>query len=166
MTQRAKLELQLNKPLEIELLYDEPVTGNNAYGNYYLYAVKAGSNEYSFFAPETVHNELKILSRGDRAIVSKTAQQKGSKVVTNYHVTLPDIPEEEIKSPVNDPSTATATKTKTKTDCYADIMMRCYSDALAIQEELGTMIDVSRIAITLFIARSKTNGNTIKTEVL
>ena len=164
MTQRAKLELQLNNPVEIELLYDEPVTGTNAYGNYYLYAVKSGTQEYSFFAPESVHNELKILSRGDRAIVNKTAHQKGSKVFTEYTVTLPDIPihQKDVKSAGNTSSPTVVAKK----DNYSTIMLECYSDALSIQEELGTMIDVSRIAITLFIARSKTNGNTIKAEVL
>jgi len=41
MTQRTKLELPINRPVEIELLYDEPVTGKSQYGQYYMYAVNS-----------------------------------------------------------------------------------------------------------------------------
>ena len=34
MTQRTKLNFELNQPVEIELLFDEPVSGTNQYGNY------------------------------------------------------------------------------------------------------------------------------------
>ena len=37
--------------------------------------------------------------------------------------------------------------------------MNSYEDAVKIQEKLNGMVDVNRIAITLFIARSKINGN-------
>jgi hypothetical protein len=40
MTTRPKLNIPLNNMIIIELLFDEPVTGKNQYGNYYLYAVK------------------------------------------------------------------------------------------------------------------------------
>jgi hypothetical protein len=37
-------------------------------------------------------------------------------------------------------------------------MVTSYEDAMKIQEKLNGMVDVNRIAITLFIARSKVNG--------
>lgn len=41
-----------------------------------------------------------------------------------------------------------------KQDTFYEIMLSSYKDALQIQSELNGMVDVSRIAITLFIARS------------
>jgi hypothetical protein len=40
-------------------------------------------------------------------------------------------------------------------------MLNSYQDALKIQEQLNGMVDVNRIAITLFIARSKIKGGEI-----
>jgi len=34
MTRRTKLELEINKPTSIELLFDEPITGESQYGPY------------------------------------------------------------------------------------------------------------------------------------
>ena len=62
--QRKKLELQLNQPVQIELMFDTPVIGQSQYGEYYLYAVKNGdgATEYSFFAPDEVivHTVFKL----------------------------------------------------------------------------------------------------------
>ncbi|MDZ7763776.1 MAG: hypothetical protein U5K00_05040 [Melioribacteraceae bacterium] len=61
MVQRQKLELQVNKPVEVELVYDDPVTGENQYGEYFLYAVKTSDgSEYAFLPPREVHEALKI----------------------------------------------------------------------------------------------------------
>jgi hypothetical protein len=177
MTQRTKLELKLNQPVEIELLYDEPVVGENSYGSYFLYAVRSEMSEYSFFAPEPVHDELKNLRKGDTAIVIKSAMQKGNKVVTNDQVTTPEKVKASVKANgvtrQNDyedrgykPEPQSSKEPLKSADNFFEIMLKCYSDALEIQNELGNMIDVSRIAITLFIARSKSNGNTIRSEVL
>ena len=39
----------------------------------YLYAVKNGTDEeYSFFAPEEVNEQIKILRKGDRFEIDKT----------------------------------------------------------------------------------------------
>lgn len=172
MTQRNKLELQLNKPTQIELLYDEPVTGESNYGKYYLYAVKSGNQEFSYFAPEEVHEELQNFSKGDKVVVTKSAVQNGKKVLTKYSVTMPgvgklDKPNFEQKPIALDSEEKPNPETKQgKVDNYFNIMLQCYSDALEIQNQLGSMIDTSRIAITLFIARSKTNGNLIRSEAL
>jgi hypothetical protein len=177
MTQRTKLELKLNQPVEIELLYDEPVIGENSWGPYFMYAVISEESEYSFFAPAPVHFELFNLKKGDKAIINKTAVQKGNKVVTNYEVTLPQKVAQQNAINSHTPAAPIITE-KPKlsesfikeqgsiSDNYFEIMLKSYTDALEIQNELGNMIDVSRIAITLFIARSKSNGNTIRSEVL
>jgi len=151
MTERRKLELQLNQPTEIELLYDDPVIGKSQYGDYFLYAVKTQEAEFAFFAPEEVHSELLNLKKGERAIVTKSAVQKGNKLVTKY---LIEVPEPGIKQTRETLKVEQPSKQDNKQDKFYEVMLTSYKDALQIQTELNGMVDVSRIAITLFIARS------------
>ena len=139
----------MNQPCSIELLFDKPTTGTSQFGEYYLYAVHNGdgsSIEYSFFAPPEVHEKLKELKKGSKAVITKTAVQKGSKILTNW-----DVQVQEAK--VSIPDTAVSNK-----DSYFEAMLSSYEDAMKIQEKLNGMVDVNRIAITLFIARSKVSG--------
>lgn len=132
------------------MLYDEPVVGNSRYGEYYLYVVKNGTDqEYSFFAPDEVHNELKQLKRGAKFTIVKLAEQRGTKIITKHVLT---VHQSEIK-----PQDAVPSGNNNK-DSYFDAMFASYEDAMKIQEKLNGMVDVNRIAITLFIARSKVNG--------
>lgn len=130
MTQRQKFEPEVNKPTEIELLYDECVSGNNQYGEYHLYAIKADGKEFSYFPPDSVHVQIKDLSRGDRAIITKLAAQRGSKIITTYDV-------------LTNPSTTRNTQTTTQEapseaqgDQTYDTILKCYQDALRLQGEL------------------------------
>lgn len=174
MTQRTKLELKLNNPVEVELLYDEPVTGENAYGNYYLYAVRSEKTEYSFFAPEAVHYELFNLRKGDTAIITKSAVQKGNKVVTSYEVALPQKVAQQNAINSHTPAPIITEKPKLSesfikeqgnlSDNFFEIMLISYSDALEIQNRLENAIDVTKIAISLFISRTKGNGNTFRSD--
>ena len=142
---KPKLELGLNKPVKIELLQDQPLIGTSRYGEYYLYNVRNGTGEeLSFFPDKEVHEKLKELHRGDKIEICKRAEQKGTKIITSY----------DVKVLKNDSPPGNASK-----DNYFETMLTSYQDALNIQEKLNGMVDVNRIAITLFIARSKINGN-------
>lgn len=150
MTQRTKLELELNKPTEIELLYDECVSGNSQYGGYYLYAVKSEGKEWSYFPTESVHEEIKSLRRGDKAVITKLASKRGSKIVTTYDVQIKDavsVPKTNDQNDFDD--------TDEHTDRYYEVILQSYRDALKIQGELNGLVDVNKIAVTLFIARSR-----------
>jgi len=128
------------------LLFDNPVTGQSRYGDYFLYMVKDQSGvEYSLFAPDEVHEKLKDLKKGDRFSLTKEAGQNGKKIIIKFSV---------IKTGSKEPETNNASK-----DNYFEAMLTSYQDALKIQEQLNGMVDVNRIAITLFIARSKINQN-------
>lgn len=155
MTERRKLELQLNKPTEIELLYDEPVVGSSQYGEYFLYAVKSEGNEYAYFAPDDVHQELQSLRRGDKAVITKLAAQRGTKLVTKYVV---DHCKEEGKgeNPKDDnlQPLENNDNDSRQSDRLYDLMLTSYKDALQMQTDLNGMVDIEKIAITLFIARS------------
>ena len=151
MPDRKKLELDLNKTISLELLFDDPMVGQSKYGEYYLYAVKNGTDvEYSFFAPTEVNEQIKTLRKGDRFEITKLAEQKGQKIITKYDVKL--LSSAQQNTPPTQPD-------QSKKDNYYEIMLSSYQDALKIQEQLNGMVDVNRIAITLFIARSKLNGN-------
>ncbi len=136
----------MNKATTLELLFDEPIIGQSQYGQYYLYAVKNGSGsdeEYSYFAPDIVHEQLKELPKGTKVEIIKLAEQKGTKVVTNYALKVLSNGKEE-----------------KQVDNYYQLMLNSCKEAIKIQNELGGMFDAKSIAVTLFIARSKINGYT------
>jgi hypothetical protein len=140
--------------MSLELLFDEPMIGESRYGEYYLYAVKNGTDtEYSFFAPDDVHEKLKEMHKGDRFEITKIGEQKGSKIVTKHEVKLLAGSAQPTEPKINGNNTSK--------DTYFEAMLNSYQDALKIQEQLNGMVDVNRIAITLFIARSKIKGGEI-----
>ena len=146
---KPKLELELNKPVKIELLQDQCLTGTSRYGEYYLYNVRNGTDEeLSFFPDKEVHEKLKDLRRGDKVEICKRAEQKGSKIITTFEVKVLQSSNSEPNSDKN-----------IIADNYFDVMLASYKDALQIQEKLGTMIDTTKISICLFIARTKINGS-------
>ena|ERR1035437_8238430 len=156
MTTRQKLELPINNPVTVELLFDDAITGTSTYGKYYMYGVSVEGKEYSFFPVEEVHDQLKLLKKGDKATITKLAAQRGSKLVTAYDVQV-----------VNKPVPVLADKKEVhieedsnpviRPDNFYGIMLQCLQDALSIQRELNGFGDAERLAITLFIARTKTN---------
>lgn len=148
MTQRAKLELPINKPVEIELLYDEPITGKSQYGDYYMYAVRCNGEEYTFFAPEEVHEKLRNLGKGDKAVITKLAAQRGNRIVVTYEV-VSGSQDDGFQESDEEP----------KSDGLYELLLKSYRDALEIQKVLNGMIDIEKAAITLFIARSKINSH-------
>src|SRR5574338_530997 len=147
---KPKLELDLNLPVKIEILQDQPLIGTSRFGDYYLYNVRNGNGaEYSFFPDKEVHEKLKDLRKGDKVEICKRAEQKGSKIVTSFDVKV-------LQSSASDQNN----NKSIASDNYFDIMLASYQDSLRIQDKLGTMIDTTKISICLFIARTKitTNG--------
>jgi hypothetical protein len=145
---RKKLELDLNMPTILEIIFEAKI-GQNGYGEYYLYVVKNEANtEFSFFAPKEVHEQIKDLKKGDKFQITKLAKQNGKKLQIDYDV--------KILSNKTAPDKPSQNGSK---DSYFEIMVQSYEDSIKIQEKLNGMVDVNRIAITLFIARSKINSN-------
>ena len=172
---RSKLDLELNTPRTMALLFDKPLTGENRYGPYYLYALADPDTgeEFSFFAPPDVHDVLKNQKTGDVVSITKTAKQQGRKVVTAHSVEVLTPMEKEKETafdvvfpPSNGngnghatlPSNGNGTAPATGDDSYFNAMLSSCRDAQRIQNEIHG-IDINRIAITLFIGRAKTNGN-------
>ena len=157
--ERRKLELELNKPTHIEMLFNNAKVGESQYGMYYLYAVRNGDgNEYSFFAPEEVHEKLSEFNKGDAVVITKTAVQKGNKVVTSYDVT-PDQHQglteggSKVSSNQNPP-----TASEQESSIYFKAMVESFEEAIKIQEKFNGMANVNQIAITIFIQKTKAGG--------
>ncbi len=144
--ERKKLELQINSPVNLQLLFDEPLVGESKFGEYYMYAVKNGESEYSFFAPLSVHNQLKDKPKGTKFQITKTAAQKGKKLVTDFEVKFSGNGKQE---KVND--------SKSDESEYYEAMLKSYEDAIKIQNKFSA-VNLNQCAVTLFIARTKTNG--------
>lgn len=155
--QRKKLELQLNQPVQIELMFDNPMVGQSQYGEYYLYAVKNGdgATEYSYFAPDEVHSILKEHKKGSKFIISKLAEQKGSKIITKYEVKPLTVEKAEPETPGDNPPATPPAETPKPADNLFEIMLQSCRDAVKIQTELGGLMDAKSIAVSLFIARTK-----------
>ncbi|QQS37197.1 MAG: hypothetical protein IPM56_04380 [Ignavibacteriales bacterium] len=147
---KLKLELELNKPVKIELLQDQCLTGTSRYGEYYLYNVRNGTGEeLTFFPDKEVHEKLKDLRRGDKVEICKRAEQRGSKVVTTF----------EVKVLPNNVESPEKVNNKILDDNYFNLMLTSCRDAVRIQNELGGLMDAKSLAVTLFIARSKITPN-------
>ena len=147
---KPKLELELNKPVKIELMSDQCLIGTSRYGEYYLYNVRNGSNEeLSYFADKEVHEKLKELRKGDKVEICKRAEQKGSKIITTFDVR---VQQNNVEGPER-------VNNKILDDNYFDLMLNSCRDAVRIQNELGGLMDAKSLAVTLFIARSKIAPN-------
>lgn len=129
------------------------MVGQSRYGEYYLYAVKNGTDqEYSFFAPAEVNEQIKLLRKGERFEITKLAEQKGMKIVTSYNVR---VDRKNLESP-------SVEINKNNNDNFYELMLTSCRDAVKIQNELGGLMDAKSLAVTLFIARSKINGNSLQ----
>ena len=162
---KPKLDLQVNIPATIKLLMDKPVTGSNAYGNWYLFGVEHEGQEYSFFATEDVakFTEENNLRKGDTLKVTKTFVKVGKKNQTSYQLEIVNkstpISNGNGKAVPNGNGQSPANGNGQTPDDYK-IMHDCLAQGIKLQQDLGSVIDVNRIAITLFITRTKAkNGS-------
>ena len=148
--ERKKLDLQINSPMILSLLFDGPIVGEGNYGKYYMYGVKNGKEEYSFLAPLSVHEQLKDKTKGTVFQLTKTATHKGKKLVTDIEISFPG--ENGTRKEKDTPPSP-----KPEENGYYETMLQCYEDATAIQKKYSA-VNLNQCAVTLFIARTKTNG--------
>lgn len=137
--------------MNLELLFDEPITGQSRYGPYWMYTLKEKSGEeVLYFSPEEVNEQIKSLRKGDRFEITKLAEQKGTKIITRFEV---KVEKKNLESPANEINKSNST------DYFYDLMLTSCRDAVRIQNELGGLMDAKSLAVTLFIARSKITAN-------
>ena len=146
--ERQKMDLEVNKPTRIKLLYESCVEGSSKYGPYYLYAIQNGDGitEYSLFAAEQLHEQLRMFKKDDELLVTKLAAQRGSKIVVTWEVKK--IGEAKTEEVANN-------QTDSKEDYFYTAMEKSFQEALRLQNKFNGMANVNQIAITLFIQRTK-----------
>ena len=148
--ERKKLELQINSPVNLQLLFDEPLIGESRFGEYYMYAVNDGKEEYSFFAPLSVHEQLKDKPKGTKFQITKSAKQKGKKLVTDYEVKFLDNGNEKVQ------------QLKSNGNYYFDEMKKSFEEATTLQKSFNGL-NLNSVALSLFISRTKQSiSNSIK----
>ena len=163
---KPKLDLQVNIPATIKLLMDKPITGSNTYGNWYLFGVEFEGQEYSFFATEEVTKfaEKNKLRKGDVVKVIKTIIKNGKKNQTSYQLEIVSKGQQNHPAsngnPVEKLNAHTNGNANHQTVEDYNVMHDCLAQGIKLQQDLGSVIDVNRIAITLFITRTKAkNGS-------
>ena len=143
---KPKLELKVNEATKIKLLQDSPARGTNQFGNWFLYSVMNDDKEKSFFAPEQVQKfiEENHLKKGDELTITKSLTKNGKSNVIDFKMELiPHGNGQDIKPDDNG-----------KPDDIK-IMRDCLMAGITLQKELGSVVDVNKIAMSLYIARTK-----------
>jgi len=143
MDQKPKLELQVNVPTKIRLTQDKCVDGKSQFGIYHLYNIinGDGSTEYSLFAADQLHDELRKFRQGDELLVTKLASQRGNKLVVTYEV---------IKVEDKKPETKT-------NDSFDEFLYQAMEKSLEQSVSLAkkfNSVPIEKIGISLFIART------------
>ena len=87
----SAIKFQVGEPKTLTLAFDEPKTGNNDYGRWYMYGFKNGdisSDEDCFFATETLHSMIKTLGagEGDEITIEKCQDLSASIEMTFFKV--------------------------------------------------------------------------------
>ncbi len=142
---RPKLELPQNQPVRLKLLKQAPYTGENSHGKFYLYSV-AGTDgiEMAYFASEDVHKLIQTnrLTAGAEIQLTKKGKAVEFAIIGQA---LPEVL----------PAVAAGD------DGLKAILLQCVQDAAEVIRESGIQLgndELQKLATTLFIARSKSNG--------
>ena len=71
----SAIKFQTGQPKKLTLAFDNPKTGTNSYGNWYMYGFKSdiSSDEDCFFATDTLHAMIQTLGakEGDEITIEK-----------------------------------------------------------------------------------------------
>ena len=72
----SAIKFKIGEPKKLTLAFDEPKTGKNDYGRWFMYGFKNGdlsSDEDCFFATETLHSMIQTLGakEGDEITIEK-----------------------------------------------------------------------------------------------
>ena len=74
------MKFQIGEPKKLTLAFDEPKTGTNSYGAWYMYGFKNGdlsSEEDCFFATASLHTMIKTLGAGEGDEITIEKCQEG-----------------------------------------------------------------------------------------
>jgi hypothetical protein len=136
------------------LLRNEPITGSNGYGPYYLYPVVTEQGvEESFFAPEPIHNIIQEsrLKAGDEFILSRVQNGKPGSSKLELSLVSAALPAPLASTPLP--------VSQAHADNLKETMRQCLAEAIDIVRSLPDIPfqndDIRAICASLFIARTK-----------
>ncbi|MFZ1320771.1 MAG: hypothetical protein WAT71_04370 [Ignavibacteria bacterium] len=178
---KEKLELQVNIPTKIKLLQAEPATGVNSYGDWFLYNVECGDQEYSYFAPEKVVKLLQEnnVGKDDEVVITKKLIKSGKKNITDYEVCVLEnkavaenhhqsngstngyangnnnFNESAVSVTNNNGNFGRTNGGSPALDKDYVLMLDCMTNAMMLRDELGHDVDVNKLGITLFLRKVK-----------
>ena len=76
----SAMKFKVGEPKKLTLAFDEPKTGTNSYGMWYMYGFKNGdlsSDKDCFFATESLHAMIKTLGAGEGDDITIEKCQEG-----------------------------------------------------------------------------------------
>ena len=157
MEQKPKLELPVNVPTQIRLLNDKCIEGSAQYGVYHLYNIVNGdkTTEYSLFAQDELHKQLKLFKKNDELLVTKLAASRDGKIVVTWEVKKIGGNEVAQQPKV----TEVTNENNSQDDFYYSVMEKSFEDALRIQNKFNGMANVNQLAVTIYISRLKQNNS-------
>jgi hypothetical protein len=133
----------LGQNKRLKLQRNEPITGSNGYGPYYLYPVVTEQGiEESFFAPEPIHNIIQEnkLKAGDEFILSRV--QNGKPGSSKLELSL-----------------VSSSSPQAHADNLKEIMRQCLAEAVEITRSFTDIPfqeeSIRAICSGLFIARTR-----------
>jgi hypothetical protein len=153
MEQRPKLELQVNVPTQIRLLNDKCIEGSSQYGVYHLYNIVNGDGktEYSLFAQDDLHKQLKLFKKNDELSVTKLAASRANKLVVTWDVKkLNEIVTEKPTEP------EAINFDHLQNDFLYSAMESSLEQSISLAKRFNS-VPIDKIAISLFIAKTKGN---------
>lgn len=155
---KLKLELPINQPLTLKLLQDEPATGTSSYGPWWLFNVEADGQEQSFFAPEQVVKFIQDngLKKNSMISITKTLIKHEKKTTPEYKIELVASQEVQTAERNTPPNNGNG-----KSDDSIKIMRECLIAGIDLQKELGSVVDVNKVALSLYISKTK-NGSSFQ----
>ena len=151
MAERKKLELELNKTMSLELLFDEPMIGQSQD------MVSITCTQLRMELMLNIHSLhlQKLMNKLNHFVKVKDLKSQSllnKKELRLLLVMMLKCKRRNLESPVNDIN-------KNSNDNFYELMLTSCRDAVKIQNELGGLMDAKSLAVTLFIARSKINQN-------
>ena len=82
MDSKDTIKLSPDNANIVELMYETPKTGTNAYGNWYLYGVRKDGVETGFFATDALHKKLSVYGQGAKVSITKEEYAPGKSAWT------------------------------------------------------------------------------------
>ncbi|MBK6877775.1 MAG: hypothetical protein IPG99_15305 [Ignavibacteria bacterium] len=160
---KPKLELQVNMPQTIKLLQTEPATGENAYGQWFLYNVQSNGQELSFFAPDKIVKKFQEhqVQENDEVVITKRLFKNGKTNIVDYDIAVLE------QKPVtvvnghagNGHAKPVVTHSNNGHDVVENkdyqLLLQCMTEAMMIRDELGSDIDINKLGVTLFLRKIK-----------